>query len=122
VVDDEVAAGAPLRQVNSSVPFDGMLTLWLDSAYDHRRIESVLKPFVRRYANYVVLESERVTTTLHRCAPGQRTYGRSQVVSLQRPPLLTHEAWFDYWQKVHAQIGIGSSRLSAMCGTSWCGA
>jgi hypothetical protein len=106
VVDDAVAAGAPQRQINSSVAFDGMLTLWLDSAYDHGRVEAVLKPFVRRYAGYVVLESERVPNTRHPAVPGHRTHGYSQVVTLQRPPRLTHEAWFDYWQKVHAQIGI----------------
>ena len=106
VADEAVAPAAPLRQVNSSAPFDGMLSLWVDYSWDHLRVEEIFKPHLHRYVGYLVTESERIPNTAQCVSNGQRTPGFSQVCTLQVPPRLSYDAWLNYWQNEHSALAI----------------
>lgn len=106
VVDATVAPGAPLRQIRTSAPFDGFVSFWIDSAFDHKTYEALLAEHVARFAGFAVAESERIPNTTNRVPLGERTPGFSQVCTLQVPPRLTRDAWFDYWQQTHGTLAI----------------
>lgn len=106
VVDDAVAPGAGLRQCNSSAMFDAFIAVWIDSAFHHNKLAAELAEHVHRYVGYVVSESERIPNTTQRVAAGQRTPGFAQVCTLQIPPRLTRDAWFDIWQNSHGTLAI----------------
>jgi len=106
VVDATVAPAAHLRQIRTNSPFDGFVAFWIDSAFHHKTFEPLLAEHVARFAGYAVAESERIPNTAQRVAPGERTPGFSQVCTLQVPPRLTWDAWFDYWQQTHGTLAI----------------
>lgn len=106
VVDASVAPAASLRQIRTNSPFDGFVSFWLDSAFHHKTVEPLLAEHVARFAGYAVAESERIPNTTQRVALGERTPGFSQVCTLQVPPRLTWDAWFDYWQQTHGTLAI----------------
>lgn len=106
VVDAHVAAGAPLRQIRTNSPFDGFVSLWIDSAFNHAPIGALVAEHVARFAGYAVAESERMPNATQKVALGERTPGFSQVCTLQVPPRLTWDAWFDYWQQTHGTLAI----------------
>lgn len=106
VADEAVAPAATLRQSNSQHPMQGMVSIWINSARERGAVESLLKQHVHRFAGYLVCESEPIRNTTRRAPAGERTPGWSQVVTLQRPPRLTHEAWLDYWLQHHTIVGI----------------
>lgn len=103
VVDAAVAPAAHLRQIRTNSPFDGFVAFWIDSAFHHKTFEPLLAEHVARFAGYAVAESERLT---NKSQLGERTPGFSQVCTLQIPPRLTRDAWFDYWQQTHGTLAI----------------
>ena len=103
VVDSETAAGAPLRQVNCRPAIDGMISVWLDTAWSRQDVEHTIEGNVLRTAGYLATESE----PLECAAPvGERTPGMSQVVFLQRPPRVPREQWLEVWLGSHTDVAI----------------
>jgi hypothetical protein len=106
VVDDAVAPGAGLRQCNSSAMFDTFIAVWVDSWFDHKPLNALLAPHVHRFIGYAVSDSQRIPNTKHKVPAGERGFGFSQVCTLQIPPRITREAWFDIWQQSHGTLAI----------------
>lgn len=106
VADDAVRAADATRQVSCHPPIDGLVSLWVHSANDTRKLEAILLEASRGLAGYLVTESEPITNTTYAVEPGHRTPGYSQVVFLQKPPRLGYEAWLDYWLRQHTKIAI----------------
>jgi hypothetical protein len=79
------------------------VAFWIDSAFHHKTFEPLLAEHVARFAGFAVAESERLT---NESTLGERTHGFSQVCTLQIPPRLTRDAWFDYWQQTHGTLAI----------------
>ena len=105
VGDAAVAAGAKMRQTNSSAPFDGMVSFF-GAADQHKKFEELLRPYVYRYAGYEVQDFERIPNTTQHAAAGERTPGFSQICTLQIPARLTREQWLDIWHGSHTAIAI----------------
>ncbi len=108
VADAAVETAAGLRQANLQPLMDGSVSLWLDSAIAQfrRPFDAVIAGAVERMAAYLVTESVPIRNTRFPAAPGERTYGFSQLAFLTRPPRLTHEAWLDIWHNRHTQVAI----------------
>ncbi len=106
VVDDAVRPAEATRQVNSHPAADALVSVWVQSAIESRRLERILLESSRGLAGYLVAESEPVANTRHVSEPGQRTPGYSQVVFLQKPHRLGYEAWLDYWLNQHTRVAI----------------
>jgi len=87
-------------------PPDGIVSFWLTSAYRRAPIEALLAPACSRLAGYAVAESTILPNLKHPPAPGERTYGFSQVTLLQLPPRLSYEAWRRLWFEEHTPVGI----------------
>lgn len=110
VVDEAVAAAGAQRIINSAVPLDGMLSLWLDSAAQFPTLQERLTPLTARLEAYLVLESEsypderQARAANYRVPVGQRTPGMSQVVLLHKPPRLSYEQWYDLWRNGHGPL------------------
>lgn len=106
VVDEDVAAAAPLRQANTKPTCDALLSLWVDTAVWHQRFEALIAPHVSRYNGYLVCESEPIRHAGRAPGDGSRVEGMCQVVFLQRPPRLAAEEWIRVWQGSHTQVAI----------------
>jgi hypothetical protein len=85
---------------------DGIVSLWLTSAFRRAPVEQLLAANFARVAGYEVTESTILPNVLHPPIEGQRTYGFSQVTFLQVPPRLTYEAWRKIWFEQHTAVGI----------------
>lgn len=110
IVDEAVSAATTQRIVNSAVPLDGMLSLWLDSASLLAPIQDLVAPLCSRAEAYLVVESEpfpelRKARAAHYQVPlGQRTPGMNQVVLLHKPPRLSYEQWYEIWRNGHGPL------------------
>jgi hypothetical protein len=85
---------------------DGIVTLWLTSAFRRGPVEAALAHSFGRIAGYAVAESTILPNKAHPPAPGTRTEGFSQVTFLQVPPRLTFDAWRQVWFTEHTPVGI----------------
>jgi hypothetical protein len=106
VVDSDVASASGLRQENSWPVMDAMLSIWMDSSVFRAPLEALIKARVERMAGYLVTESEVIVNTLHPSVEGERTFGMSQVVFLQRPRRLSEQQWLEIWHGSHSQVAI----------------
>ncbi len=87
-------------------PPDGIVTLWLTSAYRRAPLEALLHAQFTRLAGYAVAESTILPNLSHPARAGERTFGFSQVTFLQVPPRLTYEQWRRVWFEEHTPVGI----------------
>lgn len=106
IVDADIAPAAGLRRELSGPGFDGVLSLWVDSAVWRDRYEALLRPEVERFHAYLVCESEPIRHAERAPGDGSRVEGMCQVVLLQRPPRIAVEDWFKVWQGSHTQVAI----------------
>lgn len=108
VADKAVESASKLRQVNNPPPFDGFLSLWVDSAIEklRRPFDDVIEAAVARIAAYLVTESQPIRNTRYPPILGERTAGFSQLALLKRLPHLAPDAWLDIWHNHHTQVAI----------------
>lgn len=106
IADSDVAAAADYRIESAKPVYDGILSLWLDTALHRGPIEELLKKHTKKYAGYLVTESEPLVNRDHVSKPGERTFGMNQVVLLQKPERLSFKQWIEIWQGSHTQIAI----------------
>jgi len=105
VVDDTVAAGAPLRQENLRPGPAAVVMFWANSSHIRKPFEKALEEEAPRIAGYAVTESTVIPIT-ETHADGQRTRGFSQVSMIQRPPRVTPEQYMDTWLSSHTRVGV----------------
>ncbi len=108
VADKAVESASKLRQVNNSPPFDGFLSLWVDSAIEklRRPFDDVIEAAVAGMAAYLVTESQPICNTRYPSILGERTAGFSQLALLKRLPGLAPDAWLDIWHNHHTRVAI----------------
>jgi hypothetical protein len=106
VVDDDVAPANGLRIEATRPAFDGLVSLWVDSAVYRQPLEEIIARHCSHYAGYLVTESEPIVNTRYRAPVGERTEGMAQVVFLQKPSRLDFQDWIDIWHGSHTQIAI----------------
>jgi hypothetical protein len=106
--DADVAGGtSPCFAVMNPSP-DAVVQLWVDTAYQPRRIgiDAALAAVSSRVQSWLVCESNPIPNTLNVPAPGARTPGFSQIAFLLANPGMTHDAWRATWQDLHTQPAI----------------
>lgn len=106
IVDADVEPAAALRQQNIQPLMDAMISIWVDSANTRHQQQAIIAKAVERYHGYLVTESEALVNTEYPTAVGERTYGMSQVVFLQRPEKLNYQQWLDIWLNSHTTVAI----------------
>lgn len=113
VPDEHTVAGAEpvphgLRRITTRPPFEGVVSLWLDSAIAAGREphERVLVDAGLRPAGYRVAESEPMVNRAETVADGQRTPGFAQLAFLRRPADLDPGFWLERWHDHHTQVAI----------------
>jgi hypothetical protein len=87
---------------------DGILSLWLTSAWRREPLEKLLREVFGRIAGYVVAESTILPNVRHPSREDERTFGFSQVTFLQVPPRLSFPAWRKVWFEEHTPVGIAT--------------
>jgi hypothetical protein len=108
-VADAAVRRAEGKRLTSTRPQpDAVVQLWVTCSHTPFRapFDAILEEAAPRIAAWLVTESEPIPNSEHRPAPGERTYGWSQICFLQRPPRLTQEAWLDIWHGSHTKVAI----------------
>lgn len=103
VADDAVSQAAGLRQEKLCPAADALVSLWLDTAVYRQPLEAVLAACCARHCGFLVTESAPLAET--RPTRG-RVRGWTQVVFLERPPMLSEEDWLALWQGSHTAVAI----------------
>ncbi len=114
VIDEVVAAGAPLRQECTRPSPAGLVSFWLNSAHVRAPLEAALQAAVPRLAGYAVTES----TALPNIAAGPdgiRTAGFAQVALITKPPRLTYEGWLEIWLRDQTKIAVETQSTFYYC-------
>jgi hypothetical protein len=106
VVDSAVAPASALRQEHCRPVMDAMLSVWLDSSVHRAPVEAAIEARVARMVGYLVTESEPLSGGEHAPREGERTWGMSQVVFLQRPARLSEQQWLEIWHGSHTQVAL----------------
>ena len=108
VSDGDVSRAAGVRQAHLKPAPDAFVQVWLDNADipARRPIDNAVRACAVRTAGYLVEECIPKANTLHRPAPGGRTYGFAQVALLRRPAALPREQWLEIWQGSHTAVAI----------------
>lgn len=107
VVDEAVAAASTQRIINSAVPLQGVLSLWLDSASLWPGVKDLLTPLSTRLEAYLVVESEpypeerQARAGRYQVAVGERTPGMCQIALLQKPDRMSFDHWHAVWRNGH---------------------
>jgi hypothetical protein len=104
VVDDDVAAGAPLRLGRMAPPKAALATLWIEQAQDRGGIERVLAGTCGRFAGYLVLESRPLVNRSVRA--GARTPGFALVTCIEPRDGLAHEEFLRVWHEQQRACAI----------------
>src|SRR5690606_21156063 len=93
VVDDDVAPAASLRMVSSSLPPSAVVSVWMDSATDHRRapFDDAVAVAGGAVSAYLVTESVPLSNERYPVGPGERVPGMAQVVFLRRVDAMATE-------------------------------
>jgi hypothetical protein len=89
-------------------PPDGIVSLWVSSAWRREPVETLLRQSFARIAGYEVAESTILPNVRHPPRAAERTYGFSQVTFLQVPPRLGFAAWRKVWFEEHTPVGIAT--------------
>jgi hypothetical protein len=103
----DLAGTLPNFAIASTTPRpDGIVCLWLTTAWRRQPVERVLRETFARIAGYVVAESTILPNVEHAGREGERTFGFSQVTFLQVPPRLSPAEWRRIWFEEHTPVAI----------------
>ncbi|MFT4054037.1 MAG: EthD domain-containing protein [Novosphingobium sp.] len=108
--DHAVTRAEGLRQFGTDPQMDAVVQLWIEVSHSPFRdpVDAALKAVAGDVAAWLVLESAIIPNRDHPPAPGERTYGWSQMCFLQKPAHLEHEEWRRIWQDSHTHVGAGT--------------
>jgi hypothetical protein len=103
----ERAEGLRMRCPDRDQP-DAVVQVWLDVSHDAFRapVDHILGEAASRIAAWSVVSSTIIRNTEHPPAPGERTWGWSQVCFLERPDRLDHATWRHNWHALHTRVAI----------------
>lgn len=87
-------------------PVQGILNIWVDTSYWRKPLEALIAQHVAGFHGYSVVESKPIVNTRRAAQPGQRLDALSQVVFLEKPEAMDHQAWLSDWLNRHTQVAI----------------
>lgn len=102
LADDLAVPGLRIARLDPA----GTVAVWVDTAVERRRIESLLHAVTPRLAGWLVLESVPLVNTRHVVPPGERIPGLYTVAFLEKPDALTYDEWLARWQGRHTRVAI----------------
>ena len=114
VVDEAVAAGAPLRQETTRPAPAGMVSFWLNSSHVRAPCEAAVQRAAPRIAGYAVSELTVLPNT-GVVEDGVRTHGFSQLALVTKPPRLTYEGWLEVWLRDQTKIAVETQSTFFYC-------
>jgi hypothetical protein len=102
LADDLAVPGLRIARLDPA----GTVALWVDTALERRRIESLLHAVTPRLAGWLVLESVPLVNTRHVVPLGERIPGLYTVAFLEKPEALGYDEWLARWQGGHTRVAI----------------
>jgi hypothetical protein len=102
LADDRAVPGLRISRLDPA----GTVGVWVDTALERLRIESLLHAVTSRLAGWLVLESVPLVNTRHVVAPGERIPGLYTVAFLEKPDALSCDEWLTRWQGGHTRVAI----------------
>jgi hypothetical protein len=102
LADDIAVPGLRIARLDPA----GTVAVWVDTALERRRIESLLHAVTPRLAGWLVLESVPLVNTRHVVPPGERIPGLYTVAFLEKPGALAYDEWLARWQGRHTRVAI----------------
>lgn len=102
LADDLAVPGLRIARLDPA----GTVAVWVDTALERRRIESLLYAVTPRLAGWLVLESVPLPNTRHVVPPGERIPGLYTVAFLEKPEALGYDEWLARWQGGHTRVAI----------------
>ncbi len=102
LADDLAVPGLCISRLDPA----GTVAVWVDTALERKRIESLLHAVTPRLAGWLVLESVPLVNTRHVVPPGERIPGLYNVAFLEKPDTLGYDEWLARWQGHHTRVAI----------------
>jgi hypothetical protein len=102
LADDLAVPGLRIARLDPA----GTVAVWVDTALERRRIESLLHAVTPRLAGWLVLESVPLVNTRHVVPLGERIPGLYTVAFLEKPEALGYDDWLARWQGGHTRVAI----------------
>ena len=104
LADERAVAGLRITQMQH--PLAATVSLWLDTAFGHTRVEDVLVRLCSRVAGYLALESVPIVNSTPAAELGERMPGLYTLALLEKPDSLTYAEWLRRWQEEHTPVAI----------------
>ena len=114
IVDEAVAAGAPLRAEPVQPAPTAMVAFWLNAAHERSPVEAILNSIAPRIAGYAVAESTVLPNTETPDADG-RVRGFSQLAFLFKLPGITREGYMEIWMRDQTRVGVETQDTFYYC-------
>jgi hypothetical protein len=86
--------------------FQGMINIWIDTSFLRKPLEQRIRQHVAGFHGYSVVESQPIVNTTQPVKPGTRLDALSQLVFLEKPKHMEHQAWLNTWWNLHTQVAI----------------
>jgi len=86
-------------------PVQGIINIWVDTSYYRAPLEALIGRHVSGFHGYSVVESKPIVNDKP-AGPGQRLDALSQIVFLEKPQAMDHQAWLADWLNRHTQVAI----------------
>lgn len=107
IVNEHVKPADPYRMVNiMTPPYDAAIIAWLHAGDQILTHEASIGKFCSKHHVYIVTESDRLPLNHCGVAPGTKTDGMNEIVSLRIPDWLDRNEWLKIWHESHTQIAI----------------
>jgi len=84
----------------------GIFNIWVDTSFWRQPLEQLLAQHVAGFHGYSVVESKPLVNTQRSAQPGQRLDALSQIVFLEKPEAMEHQAWLADWLNRHTRVAI----------------
>jgi hypothetical protein len=106
VTDVEVTGGPVMPRPRPEGSLAALVSIWLDAAEEHGRVEEILRPAGTKLAGYVVTESIPRDFDRRTWADGERTPGIKQVTLFDKLPGMAHDAFIRQWHGSHTPLSL----------------
>lgn len=114
IVDEAVAAGAPLRAEPVQPVPTVMIAFWLNAAHERQPVEAILSSVAPRIAGYAVAEST-VLPNSEASGADDRVRGFSQLAFLFKLPSITREGYLEIWMRDQTRVGVETQDTFYYC-------
>ena len=106
VADPSVTEGPVMPRPRAEGSVAALVSVWVDAADDHARIERILRPVGTKLAGYLVTESIPRDFDRRTWTDGERTPGIKQVTFFDSLPGMAHDAFIRQWHGSHTPLSL----------------